>query len=282
MMTAYLKIGMASALALATAAPAYAQYYRPTPEYQRQYQDYESQRRQYENSREAYQDARQDYAQARRDYELRLREWERQRLAYDARYGYGAYARVYPRPVWDEAYWAASRAPYDYRAPYADGYRAPYGDAYRAPYAGEYRAPYAGRYGSNANASYANVRCDNNSTVAAGAIGALLGGILGSNVAARNARTEGTVLGAVVGGAIGAGVGRANDRYRCDQRGPYLTYSETLPYRESRSYRYGQYDTSYYTRQRCRLAPAPVDPYATDYRYVRVCPDETGRYRFVA
>ena len=175
----------------------------------------------------------------------------------------GAYARRYARPVWDEAYWT--------NRPYA---------AAPAPYAAPYSAPYASAYGAN-TAYAANVRCDNNSTIAAGAIGAILGGVLGSNVAARNARTEGAVLGAVVGGAVGAGVGRANDRYKCDQRGPYLTYNETMPYREGRSYRYGQYDSRYYARQRCRLAPAPVDSYGTDYRYVRVCPDDTGRYRFV-
>ncbi|WP_309091403.1 glycine zipper 2TM domain-containing protein [Phenylobacterium sp.] len=245
-MNALLKIGTASALALATAAPAYAQYYRPTDEYQRQYQDYQAQRERYQDSREDYREARRDYAQARRDYERRLAEWERERIRYDARYGYGAYERRYARPVWDDAYWANNRA------------------------------PDAGYYGSNAST---NIRCNNNSTVTAGVLGAIVGGVLGSNVAARNARTEGAVLGALVGGGIGAAVGNANDRYKCDSRGPYFTYNDTVPYRESRSYRYGSYDTSYYTRQRCRLAPAPVDTVGNEYRYVRVCPDDTGRYR---
>jgi len=246
-MTRILKIATASALALATAAPAYAQYYRPTDEYQRQYQDYADQRAQYENRREAYQEARADYRAARRDYERRLADWERARARYDARYGYGAYARRYPQPVWDQAYWDRPDA------------------------------PYAGGYGRNA--AYSNVRCNNNSTVTAGVLGAIVGGVLGSNVAARNARTEGAVLGALVGGGLGAAVGNANDRYKCDSRGPYFSYNDTVPYRESRSYRYGSYDTSYYTRQRCRLAPAPVDSYGQDYRYVRVCPDAEGRYR---
>lgn len=245
-MNALVKIGAVSALALATAAPAYAQTYRPTDEYQRQYQDYQSQRDRYQDSREDYREARQDYREARRDYERRLASWERERARYDRRYGYGAYAQRYARPVWDESYWASNRA------------------------------PYAGYYGSNAST---NVRCNNNSTVTAGVLGAIVGGVLGSNVAARNARTEGAVLGALVGGGLGAAVGNANDKYKCDQRGPYFSYSDTVPYRESRSYRYGSYDTNYYTRQRCRLAPAPVDSYGEDYRYVRVCPDETGRYR---
>ena len=78
---------------------------------------------------------------------------------------------------------------------------------------------------------------------------------------------------------LGASVGNANDRYKCDNRGPYFTYNDTVPYRESRSYRYGSYDANYYAQQRCRLAPAPVDARGSDYRYVRVCPDAQGRYR---
>lgn len=245
-----LKLGMASVLALSTAAPAFAQYYRPTQDYQNAQAQYEAQRDQYENSRQNYREARQDYAAARADYDRRLADWEAARARYDARYGYGAYARMYSRPVWDDAYWSNNR-----------------GGSYAAA------APY---YGSNAGT---NVACNNGntSTVAGGLIGALAGAALGSNVAARNARTEGTVLGAVVGGAIGAGVGRANDKYKCDSRGPYFSYNETVPYREASGYRSPRY--SYYTQQRCRLAAAPTDSYGQDYRYVRVCPDRDGRYR---
>jgi hypothetical protein len=256
-----LKIAACSVLALATAAPASAQY-RETPasaqaqrdyQYQRQQydqsrQNYEAQRDSYEASRDSYRESRADYRAARSEYERRLADWETARIRYDARYGYGAYARRYARPSWDEAYWV-----------------------------NRYPAPSAGSYGYNASA---NVRCDsNNSTVAAGAIGAILGGILGSNIAGHGDRTEGAVLGAVVGGGLGAAVGNANDKYKCDSRGPYFAYSETVPYRESRSWRYGSNNSSYYTRQRCRLAPAPIDSYGRDYRYVRVCPDASGRYR---
>lgn len=137
--------------------------------------------------------------------------------------------------------------------------------------------PYAGYYGSNVSA---NVRCDNNnSTVAGGLIGALAGAVLGSNVAARNARTEGAVLGGLVGAGVGAAVGNANDKYKCDNRGPYFSYDETVPYREGRQRYSSAYDRSYYDRQQCRLAPAPVDAYGRDVRYVRVCPDAEGRYR---
>jgi hypothetical protein len=253
-----LKIGTASLLALATALPVSAQQYRPTDEYlqqQRQYEDqryrYENQRDQYEATDQNYREARRSYREARRDYERRLAEWERARAIYDARYGYGSYARLYSRPVWEEGYWARNEPP-----------------------------PYAGYYGRN---SSANVRCGSggsSNTVAGGVLGALAGAVLGSQVASRGARTEGAVLGGVAGAVIGGSVGNARDReYKCDSRGPYFSYNETLPYREGRTRYSSAYDYRYYERQRCRLAAAPVDAYDRDYRYVRVCPDEMGRYR---
>lgn len=251
-MHAALKIGLASALALTSAAPAAAQYYRPTDQYRQDAYRYQNDRADYEVRRE-------EYARARADYERRRSDWEAARAAYDARWGYGAYSRAYgAAPVWDDAYWARYNPPNT-----AYGY-----------------APNAGSYGYNSSAtSPGGVRCNNNSTVTAGAIGAILGGVLGSNVAARNARTEGTVLGAVVGGAIGAGVGRANDRYKCDQNGVYFTRDETVAYREAAGYGYDRRAYRDYTRRGCRLAPAPVDENGSDYRYVRVCPDASGRYR---
>jgi hypothetical protein len=254
-MNAPLKIGLASALALATAAPAFAQpydAYRPTDQYQRDLDKYQSDRNAYDNSRAAYADSRADYQAARRDYERRRADWEAARADYDARYGYGSYVRIYgPAPVWDEGRWS-----------------------YVAP------APSAGYYGRDtAYTAGAGCRRDNSGSVAGGIIGALAGAALGSNVAANGRATEGAVLGAVVGGGVGAAVGHANDKYRCDSRGPYFSYSETIPYREARYYRSGRYDYAYYNRQRCRLAAAPIDSYGRDYRYVRVCPDERGRYR---
>jgi hypothetical protein len=253
-MNAVFKVAMASTLALATAAPAAAQYYQPTPQYQRDLQRYQAERSAYEARRDAYDDRREEYQQARADYERRRADWERARAAYDARWGYGAYARRYPMPTWDTAYWA--------------GYPAP---AYVAP-----AAPYYGR--SASAVAPADVRCSgNNSTVTAGVIGALAGAVLGSNVAARNARTEGAVLGALVGGGIGAAVGNAHDRYKCDSRGPYFTRAETIPYREA--YGYDAYRYRRYSSMGCRLATAPTDSYGREYRYVRVCPDSMGRYR---
>ncbi len=233
-----LKIAMASVLALATTAPAFAQSYRATDQYQRDLDKYQ-------NDRAAYDANRGDYQAARRDYERRRADWERARTDYDARYGYGSYVRIYgPEPVWNDYGWTAP----------ANGRDAAY---------------------TASPGCYSN----NNSAVAAGIIGALAGAALGSNVAANGRGTEGAVLGAVVGGGIGAAVGHANDKYKCDSGGPYYSYDQTVPYREARNYRSGRYDSSYYTRQRCRLVTAPIDSDGRDYRYVRVCPDASGRYR---
>ena len=171
-----LHIAMASAIALTTAAPAFAQYYQPTPQYQRDLNRYDRDRANYEYNRG-------DYEAARVQYERDRSAWERSRADYDRRYGYGAYVRRYgPAPTWDTARYGA----YDSR----------YSNAYDA-----------NRYGSN-SAYSAGMTCNNNnSTVTAGAIGAIAGALLGSNVAARNARTEGAVLGALVGGGVGAAGG---------------------------------------------------------------------------
>jgi len=256
-----MKVGMASALALATALPAAAQQYRPTPEYQRQQEVYDAQRAQYEDQRAQYEERRQDYREARRDarearrdYERRLAEWNRAQVIYDRRYGYGSYARMYPKPVWDQTYWTRNEPP-----------------------------PYAGYYGRNTSAT--SVPCGSSSgsgnTVAGGVIGALAGAVLGSQVASRGARTEGAVLGGVAGAVIGGAVGNAsqNRSYKCDARGPYFSYDDTVPYREGRNRYASSYDYGYYERQRCRLAAAPVDAYGRDVRYVRVCPDSENRYR---
>lgn len=249
-----LTMGLASAMALSTAVPAAAQYgspYSPTPQYQQELRDYQVQQNQYR-----YQQA--DYAAARRDYERRRDDYERARAAYDARWGSGAYARLYgPAPAWDQAYW----------------------DRY-AP-----AAPYAGAYGANAAyGGQAYVDCERDRTRGAtvgSVIGALAGAALGSNIAARKNRTEGAVLGALVGGGVGLGIGRSTAK--CDNTGYFYSYDQTIPYRESvddRARRSGRYDYSYYARQGCRLAPAPADVNGyQEYRYVRVCPDSLGRYR---
>jgi hypothetical protein len=115
-----------------------------------------------------------------------------------------------------------------------------------------------------------------NATVG-GVIGALAGGVLGSNAAARNAKPEGTVLGALVGAGIGAAIGNASAKSKCDTRGNYWTYDETVPYREA-TYNGGAYNSR--SDERCRLAPAPAEYNGrTETRYIRVCPDAEGRFR---
>lgn len=262
-MSTLIKVALASTLALTTAAPALAQYYQsgpyqPTPQYQQDLQRYQQQREDYDRQRDAYQDRREGYQAAREEYERRLSAYNRARYDYDHRYGYGAYARLYgPAPVWDETHWA-------YYAPAAPVYAAP------AP------APY---YGANTAYVAPAVKCDNSGAVTAGALGAIAGAVLGSNVASHHNHTEGAVLGGVVGAGIGAAVGHQHDRYKCDQRGPYFTYQETVPYSEPTRYRSDRY--AEYQRMGCRLATAPVDTSGADYRYVRVCPDPDGRYRIV-
>ena len=310
-----LKFAMASTLALATAAPAMAQYqpsqdqsqyrradqyqdqsqyrpadqyqtqdqsqyrrpdqyqtqdqsqYRPTDQSQQDQQRYQQQRQDYQNQRDAYDARRSDYDQkregyqvAKEEYQHRLDAYNRARADYDRRYGYGAYVRRYgAAPVWNDR---------DY--------------AYYVPGSPRYVAPaqsYAPYYGSNTAYTAPAVKCENSSTVGAGAIGAIAGALLGSNIAAHGRKTEGAVLGGVVGAGIGAAVGHAHDQYKCDQRGPYFAYNETIPYRETNTYRSPRY--AEYQRMGCRLATAPVDNDARDYRYVRVCPDQDGRYRIM-
>ena len=290
-MNAAFKFGLASALALATAAPTIAQpTYQPDYQYQRPSSDpaysqpsyresdqYQQDRQRYDQDRSDYQarkdayDARKDaydarrnnyeadragYEQARMAYEARRATWERERARYDARHGYGAYVRLYPMPIWDTGRWG----PYDGPAP-----------AY-------YPAPAAGYYGRN-TAYVTGCRNDHSSRTAGAVIGGLAGAVLGSNLSAPGRHSENSVLGGVLGAVVGGAVGNAHDRYKCDARGPYYAYGDTIAYREDPNWRSGRYDYGYYTRARCRLAPAPVDAYGNDVRYVRVCPDADGRYR---
>jgi len=159
-------------------------------------------------------------------------------------------------------------------------------DAYlraRDDYDAKYGSGAYDRYRTDWYRPYADSPCERGGRGAqatGGVIGALAGAAIGSNIAARNARTEGAVLGALVGGALGAGIGRSTAH--CDARGYYYRYDQTLPYREAYDGpSSGRYDRAYYARKRCRLVSAPAYwDGVTDYRYVRVCPDRSGRYRF--
>lgn len=159
-----------------------------------------------------------------------------------------------------------------YGAP-APTYGAPPG-AYTPP--PSYGAPPAGAYGANTAYPAPEVRCDNTGAIVGGLLGALGGGVLGSNVAGHGNKTGGTVLGALAGGGLGAFVGHAHDRHQCDQRGAYWAYGDTVPYQVDNSVAYDPRAAEYASRG-CRLAPAAVNDQET--RYIRVCPDPDGRYR---
>ncbi len=237
-----MKLFTAVSLAVLTAATGSAVMAQPQtqtdPAYQSQVDQYQSQQNTYQNQRDAYEGQRQDYAARRRAYERQLHAYEEARRDYDARYGVGAYERIYPAPVYqEEAY-----------APGPD-------------------------------------RCDSRragGAVAGGLLGALAGSVIGSNVAGRGDRAGGAILGGVVGGAAGVAVGAS--AARCDDRGYYYAYDQTFPYREGpweEGRPSGRYDYGWYQAHHCRLAVA--SGYWRDQdedRYVRVCPDADGHYRF--
>lgn len=245
-----LTVTLATVLALSAGAASAQTYGQAQDAYRQQRQSYDNQQQDYQAQQRAYEEARVRY--------------ERDRRAYDNRWGSGAYERRY-------GVFAYNPPVSTYTYPYAAGsygYDASYNEAY-APYRDN---PCERRSSSNQTAG--------------GLIGALAGAAIGSNVAARNARTEGAVLGAVVGAAVGANIGKSTAR--CDDSGYYYSYDQTVPYREGYYDRRGRWHTrtrseySYYNGRTCRLAVAPATYNgATETRYVRVCPDGSGRYRFV-
>jgi len=188
--------------------------------------------------------------------------------------GYGTPPGAYGAPA--PGY---GQAPGAYGAP-PPGYGAPPG-TYGPPQAG-YGPPPAGAYGANTAAyAAAPVKCDNTGAIAGGLIGALGGGVLGSNVAGHGNKTEGTVIGALAGGGLGAFVGHAHDKHQCDQQGVvYYNYTDTVPYQVDPSAPPDPRTTEYVNRG-CRMAQASSNN-GQDVRYVRVCPDPDGRYRIVS
>ena len=251
-LAALMAVGAGAPLAQAQQGPAQDQ------------QNYQDQQDHYRNAQAQYQDQTADYAAKRAAYERERRHFEHQRAEYDAQNGAGAFERYYRehRHQYDERY---GEGAYDRDfgpSPYSDARHEEHYDAYR-----DYRD------------SPCEQRADNHA-VAGGLIGALAGAAIGSNLAHGGGRTGGAILGAVAGGAIGASVG--HNTAQCDREGYYFTDEQTYPYREGESERdrSGEYGYEYYSSHRCRLAQAPVN-YDGDveYRYVRVCPDDRGRYR---
>jgi len=229
----------------------------------------------YSTAQSQYQRSQQQYDTSYRDYQRAREQYERDKAEYDRRYGSGAYDRYYSQGRWNGDRWDNGR----YDNPYGQ-----YGDQYGR------NDPY------NPYDRYRDTPCERTTTssrdrTTGTVLGALIGGALGATAAGDNSEAKGAVLGAVVGGVIGNQIAANSsdaDRYgpRCDADGYYYTYDQTSPYREDSTYRgrrSGRYDSNYYTRQRCRLAPAPAQ-YGdrTEYRYVRVCPDRNNRYRITS
>lgn len=90
------------------------------------------------------------------------------------------------------------------------------------------------------NTGYAHSHQNNNDQqLVGGVIGAIAGGVLGSQVAGNGARTEGSVLGAVLGGAAGAAIaGNGNNNVRYNQG-----YNQGGFYNQNTGY-YGGYQHS--------------------------------------
>ena len=69
---------------------------------------------------------------------------------------------------------------------------------------------------------------DHHGSATGAVVGALAGGVIGSNLAARHHRDSGTVAGAVLGGVIGSQVGKSADGVRC--------YDDDQSYNDNQSY----------------------------------------------
>jgi len=84
----------------------------------------------------------------------------------------------------------------------------------------------------------------NNNTVVGGLLGAVAGGVIGSQLAGNGARTEGSVLGALIGGAAGAAIADNNARSR--QFDNYRGINGTQPYNQTyrRDFGYAKYGNS--------------------------------------
>jgi len=182
--------------------------------------------------------------------------------------------------------------PYDYNGRYQTGYDSRYQNGYDSRYQNSYDSRY------NATPGYYDAcerRRDNQ--VAGGVVGATIGAIAGSQIAARGHRTDGSILGGFLGAAVGASAGRnANGAAACDSRydrsGYDYRYGDGYSSRD-RGYDDRGYDnrnSTYYDSSgyrtdgdSCRVAESqvrlPDGRYET--RYVRACPDQYGRYRVV-
>ena len=146
-------------------------------------------------------------------------------------------------------------------------------------------------------------RSTNTRATGGGLAGAALGAAIGSNVAGRHVRTEGAVLGGLLGAVVGSQIGKSTAA--CDPSSgaapppPRQTYYQPAPPPPPPPYpssydgdRYGyDYDRNYVSQpvarrpvgDGCQLVESPIymPDGTTQKRFVRVCPDSTGRYQVV-
>ena len=154
-----------------------------------------------------------------------------------------------------------------------------------------------------------------NRTTGGGLLGAALGAVVGSSIAGKNNKTEGAVLGGVLGAAVGAKAGNTSaacapsrpqtrvygqtygqaygSGYGTDDDGyepydwPVYQAPARFPHHQEHGYQSGRpYSRSIAERPAgdgCTLAESPI--YLPDgriqKRFVRVCPDASGRYQVV-
>ncbi len=171
---------------------------------------------------------------------------------------------------------------------------------------GGYQGGQGGAYDRNGYYYDPCRRSTTNRATGGGLAGAGIGAAIGSSVAARGAKTEGAVLGGLLGAVVGGNIGKSsaacapgatpppppppprayNDRYddydrnaggyddaQYDRRGGY-TYESERSYRVTE----GRADAN-----GCTLAESPIylPDGRTQKRFVRVCPDASGRYQVV-
>jgi len=149
-------------------------------------------------------------------------------------------------------------------------------------------------------------RSTTNRTTGGGLAGAGIGAAIGSSVAGRGAKTEGAVLGGLLGAVVGGNIGRSSAACAPGAVPPPPPPPPRAYNDYDRGYDNGGYDDAYYDRRGgagytyesersyrvtegradangCTLAESPIylPDGRTQKRFVRVCPDASGRYQVV-
>lgn len=93
-------------------------------------------------------------------------------------------------------------------------------------------------------------------------IGSIIGGVLGSNVAANGHRDGGTAVGAVLGGLVGSGIGK--DSVNC---GPNIRYAPGSTINPNPNYGGPSYNQYGYGQPGYSYGPGPVNAYPASPGY---------------